>query len=309
MTLGDPTVRNLPIARIKIEDDFQVRTMTIAQVAKDYAEAMNEGAVFPPLKVVHDTARDIYYLCDGRHRREALMKNGIATAECEVYEGTRSDALLLACTSNATNGLQMTHPDRRRAVQMLLCDPTYSDPDSWSDRKIGKLIGIHHHTVGEIREQMYPQIGVERSAKRDERRERLGNRPSAEEQILSYKSAPSSLPPPVAPAQPSYQRSSYSNGSTPRNGSTGSRPVARQAVLAALDEPAPTTDYRSADEDLRGWATELRMRGYSLAIIFMADGDAERLEPHELEKLSPVVLRILAGAIAEAREKQGQLTS
>jgi len=145
---------------IRTDGGTQPRVGIDMEVVREYAEAMNQGATFPPVTVYYDGSK--YWLADGFHRvkaaflaaegKPALDKRSIKI-EAEVLQGTRRDAILHSVGANAQHGLRRTNADKRRSVLTLLRD---DDWQQWSDREIARRCGVHWDTVGKIRKEMSP---------------------------------------------------------------------------------------------------------------------------------------------------------
>ena len=124
----------IPLSDIQDDGTTQMRVAGIdPSVVADYADAMEAGAVFPPIIVYHDGEQ--YWPGDGFHRIDAARRIGRETINADIREGGRRDALLLAASANATHGLRRTQADKRKSVETLLRDPEWS---RWSDREIGE---------------------------------------------------------------------------------------------------------------------------------------------------------------------------
>lgn len=137
---------------IKIEDiktgaGTQTRAMINEQVVGEYAEAMEDGAVFPPVIVFHDGTD--FWMADGFHRIMAATRNGFTDIEGDIKKGTRQDALVYALGANVTNGLRRTNADKCHCVQIALRE----FPD-WSDRRIAEACGVSHPFVLKLRPQV-----------------------------------------------------------------------------------------------------------------------------------------------------------
>ncbi|RVT80585.1 hypothetical protein EM858_04140 [Agrobacterium sp. CNPSo 2736] len=124
----------------------QSRASVVPAVVADYADAMRNGAVFPPIVLFHDGKA--YWLADGFHRYHALKATGAQRVIADVHQGTRRDAILFSVGANASHGLRRTNEDKRRAVSTLLQDAEWS---TWSDREIAKRCGVDHKTVSSAR--------------------------------------------------------------------------------------------------------------------------------------------------------------
>lgn len=96
----------------ELDYGFQTRLAMNEEVVKEYAEAIQAGAVFPPITVVGNM------LVDGYHRIEAMKSLGIEEAEAIVTEGDRALALSAALKVNANHGLRRTNADKRHALEI-----------------------------------------------------------------------------------------------------------------------------------------------------------------------------------------------
>lgn len=137
---------NIALASISIDGGTQSRASVDQVVVADYADAMRNGAVFPPIVLFHDGKA--YWLADGFHRYHALNATGAQRVIADVRQGTRRDAILFSVGANASHGLRRTNEDKRRAVSTLLQDTEWS---KWSDREIARRAGVHHEMVGKLR--------------------------------------------------------------------------------------------------------------------------------------------------------------
>jgi hypothetical protein len=136
----------LTLDQIMIDAHIQMRAALDDALIDEYAEAMEAGAVFPPVVVFFDG--DTHWLSDGFHRYHAARRAGETTILAEQREGTRRDALLYACAANASHGLRRTYDDKRKAVMTMLADEEWRD---WSNVKIGQHCGISEYFVRSLR--------------------------------------------------------------------------------------------------------------------------------------------------------------
>jgi len=138
----------VPLSSIVTDRKYQVRITGIdTDTVRQYAEAMTDGAQFPPIVVFKIDAA--YILVDGWHRYRAAVSLGWAEIEAEVREGTEEDAYNYSrFQANRTNGQRLS-----RADLQALCEAVVSDPvlNTRSDRELGKLIGVDHKTIGRTR--------------------------------------------------------------------------------------------------------------------------------------------------------------
>jgi hypothetical protein len=145
----------LSIGLIKVDGGTQTREALNRDVVAEYAEAMLEGADFPPVVVYYDGSD--YWLADGFHRYAAhrfLRANTHREFEqisAIVRQGHRRDAVLFSVGANANHGLRRTNADKRRAVETLLMDPEWS---KWSDREIARKCGVNNSMVSRMRAAM-----------------------------------------------------------------------------------------------------------------------------------------------------------
>lgn len=137
----------LKISAIRIDGGTQAREALDQSVVIRYAEKMQEGDVFPPLVVFNDGSN--YWLADGFHRYFAIKSNGGLEAECEVKEGTVSDAELYSYSANGNKrGLGWNTADIRKILNRML---QHDEWKHWSDTKIAKHVDVSSMTVGRAR--------------------------------------------------------------------------------------------------------------------------------------------------------------
>lgn len=108
----------LPLENIDIYGGTQARVATNDEAISSYADAMLEGAQFPPVTVYYDGSK--YWLADGFHRFLAAQRNEAEFIAAEIHEGSRTDALRHALGANATNGIYRSNADKRNACEVAL---------------------------------------------------------------------------------------------------------------------------------------------------------------------------------------------
>lgn len=151
------------IADIRVNGGTQSRASIDRGVVSDYAEAVRDGATFPPITVFFDGSS--YWLADGFHRYEAYSAAQIYDVPADIRQGTQRDAILFSVGANASHGLRRTNDDKRRAVLTLLNDPEWS---KWSDREIARRCSVSHQTVSNIRPSVKNgQMEAERTVQRN----------------------------------------------------------------------------------------------------------------------------------------------
>lgn len=139
----------LNIKLIRIDGGTQSRAEIDERVVDEYAEAVKDGAEFPPVRVYHDG--NFYYLADGFHRYFAHLKAGKAGIKADVMNGTLRDAVLHSLGANALHGLRRTNADKRKAVMTMLEDFEWN---TWSDREIARQCNVSGPFVASLRESL-----------------------------------------------------------------------------------------------------------------------------------------------------------
>jgi hypothetical protein len=140
--------------QIIVDPDCQLRAAGSKATVQEYADAIADGASFPPVVLFRD-ADGRHWLADGFHRFEAHKAAGRETIVAEVHHGDRREAVLYAASANSKHGLRRTQDDKRRAVLALLNDPEWRQ---WSDRKIAERTATDHKTVGKLRREISGQV-------------------------------------------------------------------------------------------------------------------------------------------------------
>lgn len=142
-------IQKVSISKIRIDGDTQPRESIDVNVVDDYAEAMRDGASFPPVTLFFDGVD--HWLADGFHRTHGARKAGLEEVDAEVINGTKREAQLYSCGVNSDHGLRRTNADKRKAVMTLLADDEWSQ---WSDREIARRCGVSHRLVSNMRSEI-----------------------------------------------------------------------------------------------------------------------------------------------------------
>ena len=119
---------------------------------QEYAQALLRGEhdKFPPVDLFYDG--EYYWIGDGFLRVRAYVSiGGDHKIKARIHQGGKLDALWFAIGANQSHGLPRTNEDKRRAVKAALKHPNGA---SMSNNQIAKYIGVHHVTVGKIREEL-----------------------------------------------------------------------------------------------------------------------------------------------------------
>lgn len=139
----------LPLDSIRRDGGTQPRDSIIEEAVMQYAEAMADGATFPPVTVFYDG--ESYWLADGFHRWAAHVQAGLEEIAVDVRQGTVRDAILHSVGANADHGFRRTNEDKRRAVLKLLEDSQWrQNSDNW----IAQTCRVDHKTVTRIRDDL-----------------------------------------------------------------------------------------------------------------------------------------------------------
>ncbi|MFG2502273.1 ParB N-terminal domain-containing protein [Streptomyces sp. NPDC048441] len=110
---------------------------------QDHVQALVEVRVpLPPVLVHRPTMRVI----DGVHRLRAAQLRGDEKIPVTYFDGSESDAFVLAVESNVAHGLPLSVADRKRAAGRII-----TTHPQWSDRMIATTTGLSPGTVSEIR--------------------------------------------------------------------------------------------------------------------------------------------------------------
>jgi hypothetical protein len=109
---------------------------------------IREGVECPPITVFYDGSD--YWLSSGFHRYFASKQAGKVSMDCDVKEGTLTDALWFSLGSN-NHGLDKTAEDKRYMMQIIIDNPVWS---KLSNNKIAAHIGVSNMTVGRIRKEL-----------------------------------------------------------------------------------------------------------------------------------------------------------
>lgn len=150
----------VPLERIPTDAGVQTRVKVREALVRQYAAAMKEqlaegGLRFPPVILFLD--RSDYWLADGFHRVLAAGRAGLTDVSAHVHPGNRRDAILFGISANGTHGQPRTSADKRKAVELLLADPEWSQ---WSNREIGRRCQVAHSLVNRMRQGL-SGLGVE----------------------------------------------------------------------------------------------------------------------------------------------------
>lgn len=135
------------LAAVAFDAGTQVRAAIDVGLVAEYAEAMTDGAMFPPIVLFHDGNQ--HYLADGFHRFMAAQRIDLREIDADVRPGTKDDALWFALGANRKNGKRLSDTDKRHAIVLAL--------QTWperSGREIAEQVGCANTYVSRIREEV-----------------------------------------------------------------------------------------------------------------------------------------------------------
>jgi len=141
------------MADVAIAEGTQVRAALDSGLVAEYAEAMTDGAMFPPIVLFHDGNR--YYLADGFHRFMAAQRIELRDIDADVRPGTKEDALWFALGANRKNGKRLNDTDKRHAIVLAL--------ETWPEKSanmLAKQIGCNQDYVSEVRRQVTDSLNL-----------------------------------------------------------------------------------------------------------------------------------------------------
>ena len=140
--------------KIKLDDltldpRLQPRVGLDDEVVCAYADAMQRGETFPPIRVIAN--HDQHWLVDGWHRVQAAMSLQRTELLVEVTSGTFEEAEDYVLTVNRTHGLRRSQGDVQNAIRRALKTQRWvTRSDNWT----AKHIGCDQKTVTAQREQL-----------------------------------------------------------------------------------------------------------------------------------------------------------
>lgn len=142
---GRPT--QVLIESLTVDRSVQVRAALCETTVVEYAEAMKEGAKFPPIVVFQEGKK--LWLAEGFTRVEAARRIGRKNLAAQVERGGKHEATWYALGANRTHGLRLSAADKRRAVRIALEERPHA-----SDRMIAEHVGCGHPMVAAIRREL-----------------------------------------------------------------------------------------------------------------------------------------------------------
>lgn len=151
----------LAISDIRTDGGTQPRAQVDGVTVSEYAEAMQRGGDFPPVRVMYD-GQD-HWLYDGFHRLRAARKAGRESVTAKVEQGTQTEAQWASLAANKRHGLRRSQEDKRRAIKRAL--------KGWGEKKsnnqIAQHIGCSDPTVAKYRRELESTSKIKKSTERE----------------------------------------------------------------------------------------------------------------------------------------------
>lgn len=161
-----PGTQSILLADLTIDPEVQPREQIDEERIEDFARAMDDGAVFPPICTFYDGATT--WLSDGFHRVGARRRTQYDHITAVIREGTREDAILHAIKANSIHGKPLTRAEKRHAIEVVL--RLHAE---WSDNRIADEVAASHHLVANVREGLAATLEISNVAERVDTRGRL----------------------------------------------------------------------------------------------------------------------------------------
>jgi hypothetical protein len=226
-------VASLPLENIRLDGGTQTRAGLLEETIEEYTDRLKKDpdCHWDTPVVVFDDGTE-YWLADGFHRHQAYSRAGLETMPCEIHLGEQRDALAYALSANASHGLRRSNADKRRAVELALADPEWSQ---WTDGQIAKLCAVSSAFVGKIRPlTINVYSDTEQTASQNSQPETpTTEQPAAEEQ-------------PAPPKKRKYKTRSGKT-TTMRTERIGRKKKASADSPAPIEAPVPVPDEPPAE--------------------------------------------------------------
>lgn len=133
-------IENIPLSKIRLDGGTQQRDVLDQDVIREYATAIVEETVMPPIEVVCDNSD--YWLWDGFYRWYAHKMSGRDIITCSIRDGSKADAIWLSCGANKSHGIRRNAKDIVKAISTAIeLNPTATT------REIAVHVGVSHMTV------------------------------------------------------------------------------------------------------------------------------------------------------------------
>ncbi len=150
--MTEPIIKDILPRDIVFDAGTQARVKTDLKTCESYIESMQNGDTFPLPDVFNDGISEKFILADGFHRfqsHDSFRPN--EPIRCRVHFGTLADAKIFAAGANSDHGLRRTSEDKRKAVKIILQEPSCED---WSNRRIADHVRVSEFLVRTVRQEL-----------------------------------------------------------------------------------------------------------------------------------------------------------
>lgn len=149
--------QRVPIHDILRDDSLQVRAHVEPRVIRQYSEAMQAGAEFPPVTLAHIDGS--LYLVDGWHRVAAALANNQYLILADVSEMTFDEARWYAAKANTEHGLPLKTKELREVFRAFIETNRHMQGQKMMPyREIAKRIGKGFSTIRNWMKADYPRL-------------------------------------------------------------------------------------------------------------------------------------------------------
>lgn len=142
--------RKVLLSDIMVDREIQTRIALCEDHIADLEDAYRRGEDVEPLQGCSESEDEQVWLYDGFNRLIAASKAGLTAVNMVVTKGDRTQAMIMACSCNATHGKKRTTEEM--VVQLKRMLTLCRD---WDNVKIGKHVHVSHTTVAKYRTEMY----------------------------------------------------------------------------------------------------------------------------------------------------------
>jgi hypothetical protein len=148
-------IREVSVTDVTVDVALQSRVDVRPDIVDEYAEALDMGAKFPPLRVCIVLGRMM--LVDGYHRHAAYIRRELEVCSVEVVAACdMHEAEWHAIGQNDAHGLRRSNADKRTAVTRGLT----RFPEK-SHRAIAQQVGVSHMFVSNVWRDLNTKRDVE----------------------------------------------------------------------------------------------------------------------------------------------------
>jgi hypothetical protein len=142
----------VPIGQIVVDDSLQPRCDGISE---EHVDALIEAPEnWPPIVLARRNGS--LFLIDGFHRHEAARLLGVAELTATIFDpADDTDLFDVAFQLNAKHGRPLALRDRKAYAAAML-----RDHPELPDREVGRRSGLHHETVGALRDDRQKPVPI-----------------------------------------------------------------------------------------------------------------------------------------------------